>query len=909
MLTLGTSLHAQNQDKQEYSFEFRGTSLTYVLDEIARKTDIDLVYDPALVRNIVVYERIRNQSVPELLKNILTDTSLDFVTLSSGTIVIVRTVNEEPAYGSFYGKVVDGQTGNPLPGASVMLADASGGTSTSPSGNFTISRLVSGTYKIIFSYIGYKPVQKTVEIRPNENTQQKVALQPKPVDFTPIVVTGHVPQMPLNRNQGETISGESQWEPNGRLQNAIHSLSLLPGVQYGLPMTDLHLQGGQSSEHRILLDGVPIYNPYSFGKMFSAFSPYAISKVELHKAGYGVSQGSQIAGLVNLQHKIGYTDKPSALAQMDPLSLNARAGTHIGTDEDSSALDIMAAGRTNYWDLYQEPVLQQTLREWDALDPLVTNLLIDSDEDASLYEPKEHNSDVRFYDLHLAARYDIDSYRTLSSSFYMGENYVSTDLLRQAPQLEELPEYLYAQDAYRWNNTMGQLSYEHFISSRLDLRSQLSFSSNRFRHRYRIGTNESPNIPELNLVTGDNVYSSFLAASAQNKIPTQRNTNRIQHITFKTDASYSFSQNFSLDGGIQLDFVESHVDLSDLFYLPTISDQSSTFYSSYLNGNWQLGEYWKLTAGNRLTLIQSSNQLYTEPRASLQYDRPESSVGYWSARISGGVYRQFINQYEITNPGPTSLVPSFSVWSHAESSELPKALHVSSSFHLEPGPNTSLDLEGFYKWQPTTYTVSYQNLLQGVFIDRSGFNAFAEATEMTSLGAGFRLNQSLVDAQLKFLFGYDYNYNRINLDSQFGRSLPTPWNEPHRFQFRTLWHVLPGFSSVVKWQTVLGRTWGFRQSYYNFLFYQSGEKYGKYSFGNPENDHLSPFHQLDLSLIYQPSFKYFDLEIRLDLINLLDRANTIDWSLQPERPGGQEYSISKRTMPGFSPSLSIRFQY
>ncbi|MDR8389783.1 TonB-dependent receptor [Aliifodinibius sp. S!AR15-10] len=906
-----SNLKAQEQSQDQYSFEFRGVPLSHVLDKIAIETGIDMAYDPALVKDITIYKRLQDQQVSEILQNILTDTSLDFLTLSSGTIVIVRTVHEKPAYGSFYGKVVDQETGDPLPGASVMLADASGGTSTSESGNFSINRLVSGTYRIIFSYIGYEPLQKTVEIHPNQNLQQQIALEPKPVDFTPIVVTGHVPQMPFNRSQGEAIASDSEWEPNGRLQNAIHSLSLLPGVQYGLPMTDLHLQGGQGGEHRILLDGVPIYNPYSFGKMFSAFSPYAISKVELHKAGYGVPQGSQIAGLVNLKHDLDNPKQPSAMLQVDPLSLNGRADLQLSTGADSSSLDIMAAGRTNYWDLYQEPSLQQTLQEWDALDPLVTNLLINSDADASLYQPREHHSDVRFYDLHLASRYNIDPYRTLSASFYTGENSVNTDLLRQAPENEELPQYLYAQDVYRWNNVMGQITYDHFVSSRFDLRSQLSFSSNRFNHRYRIGTSAIADIPDLNLIIGnaDAAYSAFSESSVQSRIPTQRNANRIQHIAFRTSGTYSFSPHFNLDGGVQLDFVKSRVDLSELFYLRTLSDQESTFYSGYLNGNWRLGEYWKLTAGNRLTLVQPVTQFYSEPRASLQYDRPESSIGYWSARLSGGLYRQFINQFDITNPGPTSLVPSIAVWSHAGTSKVPKAWHLSSSFHLEPSTTTSLKLEGFYKWQPTTYIASYENLLQGVTLNRSDFSAFAEATDMKSLGVGLRAHQSIFDTKLKLMAGYDYNYNRINLDTQFGRSMPAPWNEPHRFQFRILSRLFPGFSSVLKWQTILGRTWGFRQAYYNFLFYEGGQNFEEYSFNNPENDKLPPFHQLDVSLIYAPEFDKFGMEVRLDLINLLDHQNTIDWSLQPTEPGGQQYQKSKRTMPGFSPSLSIKIEY
>jgi hypothetical protein len=53
-----------------------------------------------------------------------------------------------------------------------------------------------------------------------------------------------------------------------------------------------------------------------------------------------------------------------------------------------------------------------------------------------------------------------------------------------------------------------------------------------------------------------------------------------------------------------------------------------------------------------------------------------------------------------------------------------------------------------------------------------------------------------------------------------------------------------------------------------------------------------------------------DLELRADLINLLDRRNTIDWSLRPTQPGNTEsYEIKKRTMPGFNPSVSLQVKF
>lgn len=146
-----TNMNAQESERETYTFEFRGADLRDALETVADVAGLDLIYDPDLVRTVTVHKRIQSLAMPELLLKLLEDSQLDFITLSTGTIVIIKTVRDEPSYGSYAGKVVDAQTGEPLPGANVMLADASGGTSTNRTGNFSLNSLISGTYNIIFS--------------------------------------------------------------------------------------------------------------------------------------------------------------------------------------------------------------------------------------------------------------------------------------------------------------------------------------------------------------------------------------------------------------------------------------------------------------------------------------------------------------------------------------------------------------------------------------------------------------------------------------------------------------------------------------------------------------------------------------------------------------------------------------
>lgn len=149
---LAMSVSAQERvGERLYEYEFRGESLVKVLDHIALDTNIDLVYDPMLVNGIYVYQRIRQHSIPGLLSQLLSEYGLDYITLSSGTIVVISSSRDLPAYGEISGKIVDAVTGDPLPGATILIADAGGGTMSNRMGNFKIPNVITGKHQIIIS--------------------------------------------------------------------------------------------------------------------------------------------------------------------------------------------------------------------------------------------------------------------------------------------------------------------------------------------------------------------------------------------------------------------------------------------------------------------------------------------------------------------------------------------------------------------------------------------------------------------------------------------------------------------------------------------------------------------------------------------------------------------------------------
>lgn len=908
MLLLGTlSLLAaqENSESLPYRYDFRGESMINVLDRIARETDIDLVYDPKLIRNVTVYKRVNQPDVPGLLSALLTDYRLDYITLSSGTIVIVRTPRENPSFGNLSGLVVDGKTGEPLPGATVLLADASGGTSTNHNGHFSMNRLISGTHHIIISYMGYESAYKTIQVQPGRSMQEKIDLTPKPVHIEPLVVQAHRSRLPSS-NSGNSVNPQNSDVSPGLIQSPIRSLNLMSGVQYGLPMKDMNLQGSDQGEHRILLDGVPVYNPYSFGKLFSSFSPYAIGNITLHKAGYGSDRGSLTAGVIELNHDLRPDDTNRLLLQTDPSSINFRGDISIPVS-GRSPIKMMGAVRSSYWNVFRNPALERTLNSWDKLDPLLANAILNPEVDTGLYAPVDHQSDVAFHDIHLAGVYRPDDYSRLELSVYSADNRIETGLINeQLTNLNE-PRYLYAIDAHEWSNRLFQANWTKLISPRLDLSIRTGYSENTFNHVNRAGfANNRPS--DLNVFRTLSSASYDLSPEVSQPLPTRIDGNLIRHFQISADAAYSINPSVTVESGLKSEHVYSDVTLTEPSSLLANTERYSTMVSNYLRANHHPGMNWRITYGSRFTWLNTTNNVYPEPRASIQYDKPESALGYWSVRVAGGLFRQFINEYRITNTGPTAIVPDIPIWSHTGNTAIPKAWHLTASLLMEPTDHSSFTAELFHKWHPVTNFTTYVRTDDSGNPSATDVSAYGITTDMRSFGGGVRYTHDFLNNALQMTAGYDYSFAEIHLDDQFGKPVTTPWNEPHRAQFNSLFRLRPNVTIVAKWQGIWGRSWAYRRAYYNFLqFNENGTSLSEL-FNSPDQDRLPAFHQVDLSVIWQPSVRFAEFELRADLINLLNRKNSLEKYLVPEYENGEltGYSERYRTMPGLYPNFSVR---
>ncbi|MEE8501424.1 MAG: carboxypeptidase-like regulatory domain-containing protein, partial [Kiloniellales bacterium] len=293
------SAYGQTANDGAYTLVLRGVAMNQALEELVRLTQIDLVYNSDLVVGKHVYCAGRDLSAEALLRCVLARSGLDYVRSSAGTYILIEGLERPPRYGDLAGSIVDQVTGEPLPYANVLLADASAGTTTDKAGLFSFSSVLSGMHRLVVTYVGYEAAVDSVWVGAGDAKRLEIALRPKELTMVPIVINGLVQRLPSSElGTGTLASHQLEAFHGAGTPDVARGVSGLPGIAVHQPLADLHIQGGASGEHLTLLDGVPVRDPVSLGRHLSAFSPLALDRLTVHKAGFGAEHGSHLSGVI-----------------------------------------------------------------------------------------------------------------------------------------------------------------------------------------------------------------------------------------------------------------------------------------------------------------------------------------------------------------------------------------------------------------------------------------------------------------------------------------------------------------------------------------------------------------------------------------------------------------------------------
>lgn len=101
--------------------------------------------------------------------------------------VLIPQLSWGQSAGKISGKVMDAQTGEPLPGANVLIKGTGIGASTDLDGRYSIENVPTGADTIRVSYIGYTTREVPVQVRQGASVSLDLALQAVGVDRKSVV--------------------------------------------------------------------------------------------------------------------------------------------------------------------------------------------------------------------------------------------------------------------------------------------------------------------------------------------------------------------------------------------------------------------------------------------------------------------------------------------------------------------------------------------------------------------------------------------------------------------------------------------------------------------------------------------------------------------------------------------------
>ncbi len=220
------------------------------------------------------------------------------------------------------GTVRDAKTGEVLPYAHVYLEDTSLGTTTDERGFFSLKSIPPGVHTIAVSYIGYKTKRETLSFSPDTHIVRHYYLIRQEIQTEEVIVTARrerfkeevIPHLKINTKDIELV-------PKFLEGDLLRSLQVLPGV---ITLADFSgrysVRGGGPQENLTILDGMPLYNPYHLGGIFSTFDLDALESFDFYRGGYSASMGGALSSLLEAELKSGRKDRLSLTTSLSLLS-------------------------------------------------------------------------------------------------------------------------------------------------------------------------------------------------------------------------------------------------------------------------------------------------------------------------------------------------------------------------------------------------------------------------------------------------------------------------------------------------------------------------------------------------------------------------------------------------------------
>ncbi len=343
--------------------EYRIDEIVMILEE---RHSTRIFYEPEWFEGITFSRQVAELPLEQAVSNIIRGRNLTVADVD-GYIVIIPlvlkadhsrdhdtlliTIGDPAGFGRYSkvnlkGRILDGTTGESLPGA-VIYAEKTGiGSSSGPDGNFAIT-LPAGELLIRLSYVGYEDQYRRVNLLgPGEHD---FYLFEETHRIDEVTIMARRAEANISRTQMSMITMDSgilkELPGNMGEQDIIKSMTLLPGIQsVGEFGTGFNVRGGSSDQNLILLEGIPLFNTSHLFGLISVVNPDMVTEMTMFKGGIPAKYGERASSVMDIRTDPGNIEEFKLIGGIG--LINSRL--HMEAPIIKNKVNLSVGGRSSY---------------------------------------------------------------------------------------------------------------------------------------------------------------------------------------------------------------------------------------------------------------------------------------------------------------------------------------------------------------------------------------------------------------------------------------------------------------------------------------------------------------------------------------------------------------------------------
>ena len=504
-------------------------------------------------------------------------------------------VEKSTATGDFEGTVHDRETGALLVDAEIYIIELEKRQYTKRDGHFRFTDIPPGTYTISIKHLSFDtPIQTTVEISAGDTTQVKTYLGPV-FRLETVIVKGMRLPPTISRKQ---IRGSEIRRITGIGADPLKALTTLPSI--GIPndfFGILYIRGSEPGSTLYYYDRTPLGYPFHFGGLVSTIYSGAIDDIHIYAGGYGAEYGLDSQSVIDIYSPDWIDKKRAGVININLFYPQAYIQTRIGKKGY-----VSAAVRRALSDIFLNSLYNSTFPNFADYQLKFVYLLTDK------------------HQLTLNALGATDHFDFSKSILFYTE--------------EDNNFSAYYKNGFEGAGIHLQSEFTEELISHLSLTRSLNFLNIQFGTPFNI--DEGP--------TQEGIFDDI-----KTKVPAYQ---------LRADIAYKITDTLQFESGFLFSsspadsfsysahaFVDEDSDNGELVGSSSFDEFSYLFRRAegYLQGRYDPFSFLSLALGVRYDYLNMTDELSTQPRASINVKLPTGS----NVRLAYGQYEQSPLAYQV----------------------------------------------------------------------------------------------------------------------------------------------------------------------------------------------------------------------------------------------------------------------